>query len=548
MIFFILLGDMYGKSIKIPLGKAYPIRVAGIDVGSNAIRMMVVEFTDFTTYRVLDTQRVPVRLGHDVFLTGKLTPACMDRALEAFAAFKRILAEFQVDLMRVVATSAVRESQNGQQFVDRVKDALGMEIETILGAEEARLIHLAIRNRMRLSPYRWTTVDVGGGSVEVSLVDDTGILWSESHTMGSVRLLEELSVAGQEPGRFKRLLSEYIATLSLPCPTERYQPEGLIATGGNIEALMKVCGGTLNDEGVGVIKMASLRSAIELLTRMSFRQRMESLGLKEDRADVILPAALVYEQIANQSRAEEILVPFVGVRDGIVLDLVSHHIDPEQSDRIRDEQVLSACLTLGRKCLFDEAHGRKVMELSLALFDQTSGLHSMQEYERRILMAGALLHDIGSFISRKKHHKHSQYIIAASDIPGLSSRDIGLASFVARFHRKSEPSYGHLELLHLSLEDQTRVIQLAAFLRLADALDREHRQIVLNLQVTIEEDALLLDLDARGDLLLEKWAMAKKSQALCRMLNKKILIQGEGASEHSPRSPQPPRIRQACGC
>ncbi len=499
--------------------KAFPLRLGGIDVGSNAIRLLVAEFRGPGQYRVLEAQRMPIRLGHDVFLSGRLTESAMDAACRALKAFREVMEVQGATLHRAVATSAVRESRNGDAFVARVRAEAGLELDVIHGGEEARLVHTAIRSRIPMGRNRWVSADLGGGSVEVSLVDADGILWSESHAMGSVRLLEELQDAGHEPGRFRRLLAEYLGALRLPLITERFRPAGFIATGGNIETLAKLAGVATDAAGVATLGLGVLRTLIDTLTRLPYHQRVDQLGLREDRADVILPAAMVYEKLATLAGVEELLVPFVGVRDGLVLDLFEQRVSPEERDRRRENQVVSACLTLLRRYLGDEAHANQVMELSLSLFDQLKGIHEMGESERRILTAAALLHDIGGFISDKRHHKHSQYLIQNAEIPGLERQEQLVASLVARYHRKSEPSLRHPEFAVLPPLEQTRVTRLAGLLRVADALDREHLQRVRTIRTRQKGRTLTLELDAGGDLTLERWAVAQKAQLLLRTFN-----------------------------
>jgi len=167
---------------------AFPLRAGAVDVGSNAIRLLAAEFTAPGRWQPIVVERSGVRLGHSVFLTGRLTGGAMDRAVAALAGFRATLARLEVQHVRAVATSAVREARNGEKFVSRVRREAGLELELISGSEEARLIHRAVAERLRLGADPWLLVDLGGGSVEVSLADDSGILWSESHTMGSVRL------------------------------------------------------------------------------------------------------------------------------------------------------------------------------------------------------------------------------------------------------------------------------------------------------------------------------------------------------------------------
>ncbi|MCG6963412.1 MAG: Ppx/GppA family phosphatase [Acidobacteria bacterium] len=490
----------------------FPLLVAAVDAGSNAIRFVVAEFASTRAYTVLEQERAPVRLGHGVFLNGRLSESAMDEAVSAFARFAGRMKELEVSCYRAVATSAVREARNGELLLSRVREEAGLELEAISGSDEARLVHLAVRSVVPLAGKEWILADLGGGSVEVSLVDDAGILWCESHTMGSVRLLEELSGAAEEPGRFRRLLEEYTSTLRLPSAAQYVQPAGFIATGGNIEALARLAGVNEAPGRAAVLPLDMLRTVIGTLARLSFRQRVEELGLREDRADVILPAAMVYERLAELAGAKEILVPFVGIKEGVLLDAAEALTTRAAREDRQMHELRTACLALGRRYMFDESHALQVCRLALSLYDQLAAVHGMGEEERRILAAAALLHDIGAYISYKKHHKHSQYLIAHSELPGLPPHGIDLVANVARYHRKGEPADHHQEFTVLNAEDQERVTKLAAILRLADALDREHSEHVTEVRAEVDRDTLHLWLQGEGDLLLEKWALERKSQ------------------------------------
>ncbi|MFV1986114.1 MAG: Ppx/GppA family phosphatase, partial [Gemmatimonadota bacterium] len=300
----------------------FPIRVAAIDVGSNAIRFVAAEFHDETHHTELATERAPVRLGHSAFVDGELDDAAMDAAAGAFRRFRASIDELGITSVRAVATSAVRESRNGPAFVERIKSETDITLGLISGSEEARLVWTAVRQRIALGTNKWMLVDLGGGSVEVSLADDAGILWSESHTMGSVRLLEELAGADDAPGHFSSLLAQYAATLRIPAAAKHWTPVELIATGGSIVALARLAGRETESGEVLVITRDDLRGAIDVLSGLSYAERVDRLGLREDRADVILPAAIVYDRVAELAGAERIFVPCVGVKEGVLLDLV----------------------------------------------------------------------------------------------------------------------------------------------------------------------------------------------------------------------------------
>ena len=492
------------------LADSFPARAAAIDIGSNAIRFQAAEFLNPSHYVILEQVRTPVRLGHDVFLTGRLTEAAITGAVSALVSYRQRLQSLGITRVRAVATSAVRDADNGEDLVSRVREAAGLDIEMITGAEEVRLVHLAVRNRMSLGEGRWILADLGGGSVEVSLVDQAEVHWSVSHGMGSVRLLEELTVAGEEPGRFRRRLEEYAATLRIPA-VRRTKRAGFIATGGNIEALARLAGATPDRDGVSVLTLEALRASIELLARTSWRNRIEQLDLREDRADVILPAAMVYAQLCAQAGMNAIHVPHVGLKDGIVLDLVDDWVRHEPHVERQEQVILAGAVALGRRFRFDAAHGRHVARLALSLFDQLQDVHGMGRDARRVLIAGAVLHDVGTFIGYPKHHKHSLYIISQSEPPGLTRAEILMAANVARYHRKGEPASHHEAFMQLSEKERMRVVRLAAILRLADALDREHLQTVTQVDARVRKDHVLLEITGTGDLLLEKWAVRKKA-------------------------------------
>lgn len=490
----------------------FPMRVGAIDAGTNAIRFVAAEFMDPTHWVELEYQRIPVRLGHNAFLTGRLDDETMAAAVEALSSFRRSIDRHGIPRYRAVGTSAVRESENGGELVDRIRGECGIDLETITGSEEARLVWMAAKSRVELGERQWMLTDLGGGSLEVSLVSDAGVRWVESHTMGTVRLLEDLGGGEGDPEHFRRLVAEYAGTMRMPDLTGEEPLAGLIATGGNIESLADLAGCQPDPSGVSVLPLEGLREWIEILGGMSVEQRMERFGLHDDRADVILPAALIYERVAVLAGANEFTVPHVGVKEGVLMDLVEDVTGPGVHATLMEQQAFHGALALGRRFRFDEAHARHVARLALSLFDQLQDLHGLGESDRRILLGAAVLHDVGQFLSYRKHHKHSLYLIYNSEVPNFSPDEIPLLALVCRYHRRAEPKPGHYLYKKLKKEDRERVGKLAAILRVADALDREHLQRVQSVEARIEAGELLLEVEGRGDILLERWALKKKGR------------------------------------
>jgi exopolyphosphatase/guanosine-5'-triphosphate,3'-diphosphate pyrophosphatase len=508
----------------------FPLAVACVDMGSNAIRFLAAMFKEERAYEILAADRRPVRLGHSVFLSGMLDPRAMDEAVAALVDFKGQMDSFGIRHCRAVATSAVRESKNGDDLVTRVLDETGLELDVISGSEEARLVHLAVASRIPLGSRKWLLVDLGGGSVEVSLVDEHGTYWSESHTMGSVRLLEELTEAGADPGRFRRLLAEYISVLNVPAMAGGQQVAGYVATGGNIEALAKLAG--FEDEiGVTRLSVGTLRSLIEQLARLSYRQRVDELELREDRADVILPAAMVYERLAELCQASEILVPHVGIKEGILYDIVDQLTRRSAHEDRQEREILNSSAALGRKYLFDEAHARHVAFLATSLFDQLKALHGLLNSDRKILLAAAMLCNVGQYVSYDGHHKHSLYLISNSELPSFSQREMLIVANVARYHRKAHPQPNHHAFAVLSPQEQERVTKLASILRIADSLDCEHTQRVTSVNVMVADDEVSLWLDGTAGLLLEGWTLKRKSALFSKTFGRSISLRFLGEKQ-----------------
>ncbi len=289
--------------------------MAAVDIGSNAMRLTIARTGSDGEPRRLDYLRAPVRLGHSSFLTGRLTDENLEAGVEAMVEFRRRMDALGVTRSRAVATSAVRDAENGGDLVERSRREAGIEIEVIDGAEEARLVWRAVRHRLRVTG-RWVLVDLGGGSLEVSITRDDALERSATYPLGTVRLLERAADRGGDS--VGEALKRLDAELVLPRADEL---EGVLATGGNIEALAELSDARPDGTGAARVSMAELRETVARVEALSYEQRIEKLGLRPDRADVIVPAGRIYLRVAELAGVQEMVVPNVGVSDGILLAL-----------------------------------------------------------------------------------------------------------------------------------------------------------------------------------------------------------------------------------
>jgi len=497
--------------------RVFPIRCAGMDVGSNALRLAIAEFKSPTRYKILERKRVPVRLGESVFQTSRIDPETLEAALDAFRDFRRCMEEYDVVLHRAVATSATREAKNRAAFLERVHTETGIDLDLIPGTEEARLVALAVQAKVRL---RGTTLimDVGGGSSELALVQRGQILLVESHDLGSVRLLKQVSGGAKaraaKKGQLLRILRETVRASRFPLlESLRRHSVKLIGTGGNIEALASL---NSSDNGKGdgprepvKLPVARLKGHLETLADMSAEERAKKYDLRPDRADVIVPAGAIFEYVAGRARARQITVPFVGLVDGVLLDLALA-AGASGTKKLESSQTLNAARALMKKYDTDPKHSRHVTELALSLFDQLKSVHGLGKRDRLLLEIAGLLHEVGNFISASGHHRHAYYIISETPILGLTDEELHIVACVARYHRKAPPDTSHECYALLDEKARDRVRALAAMLRLADALDHDHRQRIVEVSAKVRDSELVLKARTRGDVTLDEWSVGEK--------------------------------------
>ncbi len=511
----------------------FPVRVGVVDMGSNAIRFVVADFIAPSTWTALVSERIPVRLADHVSETGVLSEGGIDAAVGVMERFRDVLVEHDVQHYRAVATSAVRESGNRRALVKQVHERTGLRLEVISGAEEARLVHQAARTRVPLGNEPWLMADLGGGSLEIAIVDGEGIRSLESFAIGTVRLLEEFRSATAGPDRIRRLLDEYVAGLRFDSFGERPEVAGYIATGGNIDELARVAGVSPDDDGVCLLELDDLRKATETLAGMTVEQRIQEFDLRENRADVIVPAAMIYARLAERFGVSRIHIPNVGVKEGAMVDLVDDVTGGEGHGRRRAREVVAGAVALGRRFHFEEPHGLQVARLSERLFDAVADDHDLEDRDREILVAAAILHDIGQRIAYKRHHKHSYYLISESELPGLDLDEVELVANVARYHRRADPSTKHPPFEALSEKDRERVTMLSAVLRVADALDREHIQNVGDLAIQIDDAHMEIELEGDGDFELEHWALERKKGLFEKTFGLEIVVANEAVRNES---------------
>jgi len=491
------------------------MRVAAIDIGTNSVHMLVVRVREDLSFEVIDREKAMVRLGAGGLDGKALTDEAMNAALQALVKFKRLAQARQVDAVLAAATSATREARNGGEFLSRIEAETGIRARVITGADEARLIHQAAVYGVDVGSGRAVVIDIGGGSVEITLGTSSGIQLARSFKLGVIRLTERFVKSDPLTNRDERRMVQHIHD-----EIDRYCGQitaagfdRVIGTSGTILSLGAVAStmsrGTLPSELRNLrIPAKQLRRVRKTSTRLDLEQRLLLPGLDPRRADLMVAGVVLLDTILRRLGAEDLTLCDLALREGLVLDYVRRNKRRiERVDTIPDVRRRST-IELAERCNYDAPHSQHVTRLALALFDQTRSIHGMTDREREWLEFASLLHDIGALISFVRHHRHSYYLIKNGDLRGFQPDEIEVIALVARYHRRGTPKRSHDEYAGLPAGLRRTVRILASILRVAESLDRSHGQVISSLELRDggKSAALRIQTQANADAELEIWA------------------------------------------
>lgn len=469
---------------------AAPIQLAAVDAGSNAIRLAIARATSSENIEILENERASVRLGHNAFTRRILDDETIARASRAFRHFRSRMDQQHVTAYRAVATAAAREARNYRKLLDRIRRKSGIELEVISSEEEARLVcaavHWALPDRVRPR----LIFDLGGGSLEMNFFDGRQLQRRVALPLGTIRLMETYAIQGRIDEDAARRLQHHVMALmrsALPSPPNLSRAIS-VACGGNAEALARIAAGT-PVERTPTIGVRLLRDQMWRLLDLDVPGRMRVFRLRKDRAEVIGIAAVIIYTLAKWLDLRSMLVPGVGVREGLLLQLVAEQYSggaASEEQKQRGAKLLAGLRWFARRMAYDERHAEQVARLALSLFDQLRPLHEMGAEERLLLEAGSLLHDIGHHVSKKAHHRHGEYLVRNGEIPGAEGWRRDMIAALVRYHNcKSEPDLQHGSYAALNSDRRRQVRLLTSLLRIAEKLESEHAQRISGVDVQI---------------------------------------------------------------
>ena len=503
---------------------------AVIELGTTSVRMVLAQADEAGKVQTLDSLQQPVTLGRDSFTQGRIGQDTTEKCVEALRRFDRVLKEYGVretGQVCAVATSAVREAANRQAFLDRVFIATGIEVEELDAAEVGRLTYLAVRPLLEYLPDGEGDVlvaEVGGGSTEALQLHSGKVAHAHTFRLGSLRLhemIEELRTPAVHTrdallGHVDRDVGQIVKFLELGDGAR------LLALGGDARLAARVLLGDASAAPVVSVPVSALSKLTNSILAMSVDETFQRYHTSYPDAETLGPALLIYTRLAEKLNMSRVHVGKTSLRDGLLYSMTNR----EWWTREFASQVLTSSHDLGRRYGIDTQHAQNVAQFARQLFQVLQAEHQLGPHYEVLLTVAAELHDVGVHISPRSHHKHSMYLILNSDLFGLSAQDKLLTALIARYHRKAVPRPTHLGYTSLDREGRVAVAKLAAILRVADALDRQHRgRRRRRPSIELQPGRLVITFNTAGDLALEKHALLEKGQMFKQVYGMDVILQ-----------------------
>lgn len=499
-------------------------RIGIIDLGTNSLRFQIYEIVN-DQFELIEDFKEVIRLGDDVYKGGGIGQDALQNLLKLLIEIKKSAELKEVDTLRLIATASLREASNRDDVVKEIEKVVGIAPEIITGDEEAYFAYIAAKSNFEIENSKVLITDIGGGSAEFVISDRDKIVYSESTPLGCNRMLHHYFKSDptkrSEILEFKNFLTDFFEKR----PFDR-SIEHIISLGGTLNnvANLQMHSDAISHKKVKFLDRNFLKKFISTISDMTIEERKKIKGLEPKRADIVLPATIIIDTLLDICGLSGFYTLSGGLRLGILIDTANKMGIRLSFQKNQDSLKFSRIYDICKKYKGEISHANGVRKIATKLFYQLKDFFELEESDLEYLEAAAILHDIGNYISYSQHHKHSFYLIMNSDFIGFSHDEVELIANIARYHRKSAPKKSHESFSRFSTNEQKKIKVLSAILRIADSLDRSHKQRVKDVKVEIEDDTIYFHVTGVGDLSLETSGFLKKKDFFEKISGKKAEI------------------------
>ena len=519
---------------------------AAIDIGSNSCRLAIASVTQQHKLRTLHEDREVTRLGESVFQAGVISPEAMASTIKALKRFHKAVQEHVVDRVRVVATSATRDALNAEAFRTRVKSSTGWTLEVISGLEEGRLIHLGVMAQEPDARKRTLLIDLGGGSCEITLSDEGRIQEMVSLPLGAVRLQQEFlrtdPPSKQDIGRLRQFIERELSRVDRKVGKPKV--DVVLATSGTAAALAEashalpaegaiekhvakaVRGRKAQPAAVLETTTEAVRRLADRLLKMSNAQRAAVPGIGPKRSEIIVGGAQVYAGLLERTGLGGFRYSPLGLRDGVLAQMLADADTRASVHRTMESERWEGVLEVCRRYRVDPAKAEPVRKQAEALFKGLQRVHELPAEYELWLASAAMMRDIGKFMNHQGHHRHTQYIIANSEIFGFSPVQRAIVAAVARYLGRSRPDPMDRPMRFIPVEEHTHITRAVVLLRLAQAMCGERAGGAMPARTFIYPKRVLLRLQpVRGGAELEMWSLKKEAVYFREVFRRELFVE-----------------------
>ena len=501
-------------------------RLAVIDLGSNSFRLVVFTWVPGRWWKRTDEIHESVRLGEGLDASGALQDAPMERALETIDLYAHFCRATGVEDVRPVATSAIRDATNRDELLRKARERSGLEIRVLSREEEAYYGYVATVNSTSLTDG--VALDIGGGSMQLVHVKDRQELDAQSWSLGAVRMTERFLPDEKAKDKQIEALREHVRSELESAPwlaDAADRGEKIAGIGGALRNLATAAELEHDLPSFGVqgftLRRKSLSKLVNELADLPASERGGVPGIKKERGDLILAAAIVIEEVLKIGGFDAIETTEEGLREGVFFSVLLEDHEPPLFDNVRHASVFN----LAGQYHPEPAHTNHVARLAVELWDElaAAGLHGGNPEEREMLWAAAILHDIGTAVDYDDHHRHSRYLVLSAGLPGWSQRETVLIAQMVRYHRKGSPSLADFERLTEDGDDEI-LLRCSAVLRLAEQFERARDQAVKAAHIAVNDGSVDLTIEADEDVTIARWAAERTSDVFERAFGKELRV------------------------
>lgn len=495
-----------------------------LHIGAGSVSMLVAERLADGSLTPVEFLEQPAPVARDIFRHGIVSLATAERVVSIIKGYQNSLVELGLDphdITRAAASNILSEARNQETVMNRIRIACGLRVSTIDDGEMTRLIYLKTRRRLRHLPAMkkdsTLVVHVGPGNTRALLFQTGGITRYTSYRMGIHRTREAVEASHAEGPALLRLIREHASgnLAQLRFDYSDVTIDGLVMIGYELQSVAA----SLTGPGA-VCPLKKLRQFTAEASRISDVELVKRYHLDYQTAEALLPALEINLAVAEALKLEAPHIPDSNYELGLLHDLL---VSRELSGSFT-EDVLRSARILAERYQSNPGHCEHVSNLCSRLFEELADLHQLTEHDALLLKVAAILHEVGTYISPRAHHKHSEYIILNSEVFGLDRMDVTIVALVARYHRHSVPVLDHPGYAALGTEDRIRVSKLAALLRVADALERTHAQRVSKIEIRRDHGKLHIRLPGLADAAVERLAMASKADLFEQVFGLSVVI------------------------